>query len=283
MLKNLNKPYPFFDDLVYNLKVFLGISMFLFLFILFFQPVELRNFEFNNQLLIIAGFGGITFLILSINFILFPSIFPKIFLYGNWQLHKDILLNFITWAFLAVAFNFYSHYVGLISITFHLSFRIILLALLPVVALIILHQFKIYKINFQQILDLTKNAGIPFNIAAQDNKIEFITDNKAENFNIHISNLVMIKSANNYIEIFRNDNGVINKKLIRSTLKNAENQLKSFPNVIRCHRTTLVNIDYIMKLSSGQQGSILHLKNMDEKVPVSRQFIVQVKEAIKSR
>lgn len=283
MLRNLNKPYPFFDDLVYNLKVILGISMFLFLFVLFFQPVELRNFEFNNQLLIITGFGGITFLILSINFILFPSIFPKLFLYGNWRLYKDILLNFITWAFLAVAFNFYAHYVGLISITFHLSFRIILLALLPVVALIILHQFKIYKINFQQIRDLTKNAGIPFNIAAPDNEIEFITDNKAENFKIHISNLVMIKSANNYIEIYRNDHGVINKKLIRATLINAENQLKSFPNVIRCHRTTLVNIDYIMKFNSSQHGSILHLKNMDEKVPVSRQFIVLVREAIKSR
>ncbi|MCD4737564.1 MAG: hypothetical protein K8R53_16100, partial [Bacteroidales bacterium] len=86
MLKSLNKPYPFFDELVYNLKVIAGISMFLFLFILFFQPVELQDFEFNSKLLIITGFGGITFLLLGLNHILLPSIFPKLFLYGNWRL-----------------------------------------------------------------------------------------------------------------------------------------------------------------------------------------------------
>lgn len=283
MLNSLKNPYPFFDELVYNLKVIFGISLFLFLFILFFQPFELRDFEFNDQLLIIAGFGGITFLILCLNNIVLPSIFPKVFLKGNWRLYKDILLNFVSWAFLAIAFNFYARYVGLISITFHLSFRIILLGLIPVVSIIVLHQFKIYKIGFQKIRELVKTTAAPYDLAVPEKEIEFITENKSENFNVSLSNLVIIKSANNYIEIYVNDNGNIKKKLIRSTLVYAENLLKSHSNIIRCHRTTLVNRDYIVKLVSSSQGVSLQLKNMEEKVHISRQYIMQVKEAIKSR
>jgi hypothetical protein len=55
MLDNLNKPYPFIDDLWFNLRAIVGISLGMFLLIHFFQPENLSGLEFNTQLLIIAG------------------------------------------------------------------------------------------------------------------------------------------------------------------------------------------------------------------------------------
>ena len=75
----LNKPYSFNDDLKYNLRVVTGISFGMFLFYLFFQPIDLKNEDFNNRLVIIAGFGFITFFILGLALIFLPWIFPKFF------------------------------------------------------------------------------------------------------------------------------------------------------------------------------------------------------------
>ncbi|MCF8368575.1 MAG: LytTR family transcriptional regulator DNA-binding domain-containing protein [Bacteroidales bacterium] len=281
MLKSLNKPYPFYDDLIYNLKVIFGISLGVFLFFLFFQPIELRSFEFNNRLLIITGFGGISLIILGFWLIIIPSIFTRIFLSGNWKIYKDLTLNLIIWAMLAVAFHFYARYVGLVSITFDVSFRIILLSLIPVAILIVIHQFNYLKKHVQQLIDLTRQAGIPLKNEGQDRNITFQSDNKKENFNLKLSDLVFIKSANNYIEIFFQDKNQLQKKLIRATLKDTEDQLAKFRNIVRCHRTTLINTIHILKFG-GQPGSlILKLKNFEEEVLVSRQYLEKVKEALK--
>jgi len=281
MLKNLNKPYPFYDDLIYNIKAIIGISLGVFLFILFFQPIEFQLFDFNEKLLVITGFGGIAFGIFTLCLVIFPSIFPKIFLSGRWKLYKDILLNLIIWALTAVAFNFYARYVGLVSITFAVSFRIVLLSLIPVIILIVIHQFNILKRHLQNLMDMGRQAGLQLQTEPDNAKIAFKSENKSENFEIFLADLVLVRSANNYIEIVYKKNNQFSKNLIRSTLKNTEALLLKFPSVIRCHRTTLINLDYVLKFG-GQPGNMkLILKDCNEDVSVSRQYLEQVKEALK--
>ena len=79
MLRNLNKSFPFFDDLGYHLRVITGISLGMFLFVLFFQPVAIAGFEFNTRLMVFAGYGGIALFILLLNQVVLPSIFPGLF------------------------------------------------------------------------------------------------------------------------------------------------------------------------------------------------------------
>jgi len=74
---------------------------------------------------------------------------------------------------------------------------------------------------------------------------------------------------------------MLKKRLIRSTLKNTEELLQEYSNIVRCHRTTLVNADHILKLT-GQQGTLkLILKDLDVEVTVSRQYLEKVKEVLK--
>ncbi len=281
MLKNLNKPYPFYDDLSYNLKAILGISLGMFLFFLFFQPIELRTFEFNNRLLVITGFGGVTFVILTLCLVIVPSIFTKTFLSGNWKLYKDIIFNILIWALLAVAYNFYARYVGLVSITFHVSFRIILLSLIPVVILIVIHQFNLLKKHAQNLLDLSRQAGVKLEQDEREAIISFKSDNRSEHFEIALSALVFIKSANNYIEIFYRIDDSLEKKLIRTTLKKTEELLGEYSNIIRCHRTTLINTNHVLKLAGQPGGLKLKIKDFDEEIVVSRQYLEKIKETLK--
>ncbi|MCK4345504.1 MAG: LytTR family transcriptional regulator DNA-binding domain-containing protein [Bacteroidales bacterium] len=280
MLDFLNKSYPFNDDLKQNLKVIFGISLGMFLFILFFQPIDLMTTDFNNKLLIIAGFGCITLVILGLTLIIAPSVLPGLFLSGKWNFKRDIVLNTCIWVLISVASTFYARYVGQTNITFHSVSIIVLLSLVPVAILIIVNRFEILKIKLQNALNLSEKPDKTIKEENEPVEIEFESENKSERFSLPLNKIILLRSADNYIEIFWEKESEIIKRLIRKTLINAEYQLKEYKNFIRCHRTCLVNVDYVMKLTGNVQMQKIRLKYIDEEIPVSRQYILKVKEIL---
>jgi DNA-binding LytR/AlgR family response regulator len=72
----------------------------------------------------------------------------------------------------------------------------------------------------------------------------------------------------------------LKKALIRNTLKNIELQIKQYSNFIRCHRTFVVNLHYVVKLNHDYNSHWVTIKGYDEKVPVSRQYLLKLKEAL---
>lgn len=274
----LNRPYSFNDDLKYNLQLSIGISIGMFLFYLFFQPLDLRNEDFNTRLVIIAGFGFITLFILGLNLIFLPLLFPKFFKTGKWNFIRDVILNAWIWILISTAYTFYARYVGLIEITSHSMFKILLLGLAPVAILIVVNQNKILKRYLQNALELTRLMEPEIDEKENKDKIKIESDNKSESLEISLKNLALIKSANNYIEVFWKEGNETHKKLIRNTLTKIENQLKNYPNFIRCHRTSLINKLFIEKKISDAHGFHIRLKGLDELVPVSRQYLLKIKE-----
>lgn len=230
-----------------------------------------------------AGFGVITFIFMGLALIIAPSFFPELFQSGNWNLKREIVLNFTLWSLISVAFIFYAHYVGQTKITFHSAFILILLSLAPVVILIIATQFKILKTKLQYAVNFPVKSGSIEEIENEQKEIEFLSLNKSEKITVQFYDLIMLRSADNYVEIFWINDGETTKKLIRQTLKNIESLLKNYPQIIRCHRTCLVNTNYISKLNIYPQGYKLKMKNIEEEIPVSRQYILKVKEVIKGK
>ena len=74
MDKKLNQ---FVQLLNKELRVFLSISFGVFLFVLFFQPFPLDNFDFNNRLIFVAGLGTIVFLFMVLVRVGFAWLFQK--------------------------------------------------------------------------------------------------------------------------------------------------------------------------------------------------------------
>ena len=65
----------------------------------------------------------------------------------------------------------------------------------------------------------------------------------------------------------------VNKFVKRLTLKDLESALKPFPEIIRTHRSYLVNLNQIMGVVGNAQGYKLKLRDYDGTVPVSRNMI----------
>jgi len=156
MLNSLNKEYPFNEDLKFNLQSISGVSLGLFLFLLFFQPLEPATNIFDKKLLILTGFGGITYLLLLLLRIFIPSFFPKFFNTKKWNLKKEILLHFLFAALNSVAFAFFAAYVGKIETTFSMVVRIVLISLIPVLLIVIIYEYQFLKTRIKNLLNQSK-------------------------------------------------------------------------------------------------------------------------------
>lgn len=264
-------------------KLFLSISFGVFLFVLFFEPFQLDQFDFNNRLLIIAGLGGIIFLFM----VLTRAAFLWIIKYENPTPPELVFLSylggFIILVLSSVAFAFYLRYVGSVNITFYTMFKVVLICLFPPVALAITDELKELR---QQIKLLTIKKGFVHDkVKKYEDEylhkfIEFASENQTENFSLLISNVALIKSADNYVEIEYMEDKHLRKKLLRSTLRNIEQQLTPYPNFIRCHRICIVNTHYIEKINRKFNNHWLTIKGSQDLIPVSRQYLLKLKEAI---
>ncbi len=266
-----------------EIKILLGISFGVFLFILFFQPFPLEKFDFNNGLVFISGFAGIVFLFMFLTRIIIPRIIPKNDQEGNETVLNSYLEGFIILALSSVAFTFYLRYVGSVHISFHIVFKEVLICLVPPVVL------KIYDVNKELIRQNESLVSERKTIQKQIEKyeednlnksIEFISETGTENLTLLVAEVVFVQSADNYVEITYMEGDNLKKILVRNTLKNIELQIKPYSNFIRCHRTCIVNMHYIEKLNKDSGSHSLTIRGYQEKIPVSRQYLLKLKEAL---
>lgn len=81
--------------------------------------------------------------------------------------------------------------------------------------------------------------------------------------------LLYIKSAGNYLEMFYLKGEKIAKELVRMSFKELEEKVND-PDIIRIHRSYMINTNHISSLKKTKKGYSLHLQNVpEETIPVS--------------
>ncbi len=264
-------------------KLYLGISICVFLFILFFQPFNTSNFEFENKLLFNAGYGFIIFIAQVIVQIIFHRHLFHDSRDGEYSSLLDFLYFFSQIALTSIAFVFYIRYVGNTAITFIIVLRVVVISLSVPVTIHLKNLLTSLHGKYKNTLDenrLMQDKLRQFSENYANKFIELNSDNESDNIRIQVSEIIFIKSADNYVEVGFHEGGEIRKKMIRNTLKNIEKQLKEFNNFIRTHRSSIVNIQYIDKLNKNFNSYWLTLIDTKETIPVSRQYIMSVKDLL---
>lgn len=85
-------------------------------------------------------------------------------------------------------------------------------------------------------------------------------------------NLLYIESADNYICIWYQKNETLKKQLIRITMKDISEQL-SGTNVVRCHRSYMVNLDLVKVMRREKENLFLELGVAGVKeIPISKTY-----------
>jgi len=100
------------------------------------------------------------------------------------------------------------------------------------------------------------------------------SDSQSESIRFSLQDFLYAKVDGNYIEFYlTDDNGEVKCQIKRNTLLNVEKQLKDIPNIIRVHRSYIVNIHKIESVSGNAQGYRLGIKDCNSVIPVSRSYI----------
>lgn len=260
-----------------------SISLGTFLFILFFQPFQLDTFDFDNRVVLVAGLGLIVFLLT----ILFRNIIPWSLTFRSKEIADLFSLpyirGFIIFALNSVAFAFYLSYVGSLEMSFYIMSKIFLISLIaPVVLNIydVLNDLKLQNESLRKENEVMKIQIKKQQNETQDQYITFYSTNSTHQLKLLNQEIFMMKSAENYVEIVYQQSQHIKKELIRNTLKNIERQLAPYANFVRCHRTYIINKQYIEKLYKKYNTHWLMLKGTNLHIPVSRQYLLQVKKSL---
>jgi hypothetical protein len=255
----------------------------MFLFVLFFEPFPLDKFDFNNSMVFVAGIAAISFAIMSLVRITLPWMIKKYDQHQFDPLLPPYANSFLIFTLHLLSFGFYIRYVGSVSMSIPIVFKLALLSLFPPISLWLHDLIKDLKKQREALkneLEVFKGKLDQYVEDSYSQPIEFISESSSENFKLLTSDVVLVKSADNYVEIVFNEGDGLKSKLIRSTLKNVELQLKMNANFIRCHRTCIINVSYVEKLGKDMSNHWLSIKGYNDRIPVSRQYLLKIKEAI---
>lgn len=278
MEKWLTQPYPFSAEpnAVWRESLFGGLFVLFFLFI--FQPFGLSYPSGHSLewLQVCAEYGSVTFVVSMIWGSVIRRL-PQVFSEATWTVWKEIVSTLVFVSLIATANLLYTAWRYDMSLTWGRFWAWQLLTwgvgIFPTAIGIFLKQMRLLRrytagaaVLSQQIEDQHKDPPAP--VVAQP--VMLSGDNQGEQLLLLPDQIRYLSAADNYVQVYFLENGVLKNRILRSTMKKMEDVLVAYPNFFRCHRTYLVNLDQVRHVSGNAQGYRLHLEGVEEPVPVSR-------------
>jgi len=95
-------------------------------------------------------------------------------------------------------------------------------------------------------------------------------ENEGEEVVVPYDALLCLRSASNYCEIHYATEEGAQKKVFRLSLASAEEQLRGQTDLMRTHRTCILNLSKVQHVDGNAQGYQVSLEGMHETLPVSR-------------
>lgn len=272
------------QDTKYQIKLISLISLAMFLFVLFFQPFDYQMEDFNDRLIFTLGIAVITFLILVIFRIVMPVSLTSRIHAESLKISNEVGLIILIWFFITTANIFYLFYVGKVELTLSVGVKIALFSAFPSIIL------KLADVNMslrEQLRHFVRrNMKLEHDLAnaemQQNDPVVLESDTQTDKIELFPDDIMMIRSADNYVDIYYKSEDKVEHKLLRNTLKNMQHTLREQHDFRRCHRTCIVNTAYIVNMTNSYKGHRLKLLDMDEEIPVSRQYILGIKDVLDS-
>lgn len=278
MLNIFNKPYPFSDDLRHNAVIIFFISIGVFAFLFLFQPLYINTLPLKEKYYLMVGLSVVTFLSLSFNLLVLPSLFTNKFSSATWNVKKEIFWNLWILFTTLVGYFFLNNYLGVTKFGFSSVVKLMLIAVVPISILIVVNYNKILRSHLKVAHELTNK--LKDNKSILDKIVYFNSDYQKDSLAIKVSSLLLIRSANNYIEVFWKQSEAIKNQMVRCSMLYAEEILKEYKFIFKCHRSFIVNINFIDKIEGNSQGYKLIIEGINFQIPVSKNSIVKLKELI---
>ncbi len=109
--------------------------------------------------------------------------------------------------------------------------------------------------------------------------IPFYDEKSVLKFSVNKENLLYLESTENYVTICYLNKGKVSKYLLRDTMKRLEENFAG-SDIIRCHRSYIVNFDKVKVIRKDRDGLRLELDTPSvPDIPVSKTYVENVMQA----
>lgn len=269
----LTKTIPDYMCEKYNLiKMVVFTAIYAIAFINIYQPFGSGAWIETNSSLVYLLYSSI---VVSIGFVVIGL--SRVVMYIWHQRQKIVFIQYFVWILIEILFM--SIFFTLLVIATHRSNNALTIfrdAFLNTTLILVIPYLLCYMlfswIDKNRELE-ERNSIKPVDSSAR--MIDFYDERKTLRLSIMKSNLLYIEAADNYVCIYYVKKNGISRYLLRNTLKALEKYLAGV-EIVRCHRSYMVNLEYVSVIRRQREGIFLELNvpNMPEvpDIPLSAKY-----------
>jgi DNA-binding LytR/AlgR family response regulator len=207
-------------------------------------------------------------------------VISRIAMYNTGRKHMIKIWHYLAWIFAEIMLMslFYALFekfvlkdIRILSDLVELSARnTALVLLLPYSVMWLYFSWRDKKEQIERMADIQSFSG---NVR---DMIPFYDEKSVLRFSVNKESLLYLESAENYVSICYLNKGKISKYLLRDTLKKMEENF-SGTEIIRCHRSYMVNFEKVKVIRKDKDGLKLELDDPSViDIPVSRTYVDKV-------
>lgn len=275
----VSEPASIFDTPVHQpgrLKFYataasIGLAVFLVLAV--FQPFGTYVFEHRFKILILAGYGLLIPLAAAAVREVLVWLFPRFWARGAWTLRREFTVYLLLTLTSIIASYFYHHLVigSRLSVTGFFGFLMYaaMTAAFPLALLFIFRYFETKQMSPAQ----QSPSGLATITLRGENKRDILT--------VFKNDLLYLRGADNYVELFLWKNDRTERLLLRGSLAAMLAQLEHDPDFLQVHRSYIVNFSQPVRLEGKSPAYMLLFDHATvEPAPVSRANVAPVREIL---
>ncbi len=293
MVNLLNQPYPNEEPVSRRFIKSVVVGAFVGLFLLAFQPFGLDDWQTPAKTLKILGFGAVTWVAMLVNYFVLPALFPRYFSDEYWTVGREIIQVLALVIVISVGNRLYlgwllnerlflGSWLWAIGVT-------LLIGLFPITGIILLNYITQLKKYSRSAGELAVHQPVLNPVVAEkrtDNlpaasTLTLVADNEKDTVTIPAGDLLFVESSDNYCTVVYLKNDKLTKVLLRSSLSRLADQTQQ-PHIVRCHRSYIVNLDWVERVTGNAQGYKLHLMSGQFQISVARQYNATLVAELKS-
>jgi hypothetical protein len=245
-------------------KVLVGfiLGIYLSFIVIFLQPFDTSQFEADYKVLLLSGYGILTFVVFVIHSSIENTWYSRV--HKVWTVNHEIISNLFFFLFSGTVLYLYNRFiVNLTYCTLASYWRFLSVTVAYMIPVFLPPMLYLRQKFGERIVPPPKNSFI------------LTGENKNEILRIEKEELLFIRAIENYIEIcFLDQSQKVISKTFRQTLSNVCKQL---PFLEKCHRSYLVNISAVKEISGNSQAAKISFIVGEKEIPLSKTYYKHIK------
>lgn len=274
--KILNREVPFLSSVKNRLLLIGFVATYAILFIVLYEPFNINQWGSNYYWQFIIG--GTVILFITQFGLRWLFKIKKFRYYGLflWYVLEVILIAYVFYVLFGDELSAYKEKIKEYLLTFRYTG---LVMIVPYASFVwyMEHQYRLQGLKDRQ-EELIYASGKD----SEEKLLTVMRENGHMALAVKYSQLVYIKSAGNYLEIFYLKGDKLTKELVRGSVKDFESKIIDSQHIIRVHRSYLINVNHLSSTKKTKKGYALIMRFVPEEViPVSSSYKPAFENALK--